>query len=260
MYHNVELIEQYVKDNYNLDDKLIKIKLLHTVRVYELMIKLVEMLNLKEHDKVLALYIALFHDIGRFYEAKHNKKFNNKYDHANDSVTILFEDGLIKEFDIKEEDYELIKKAIYYHNKLDVPEELTDREKYFCHMIRDVDKIDIYHVLANEYQKEFNYMPTNEVLNGFYDKELINVNDIKNPSDSIVLYLSFQDQLYFRESLALLNSKGYLEEFINSIKVSDNNLVKDTFSHLKEETYDHRDNNMYKRRVLKKEVNYGRIR
>ncbi len=260
MYKNVELIEQYVKDNYDLDDKLIKIKLSHTVRVYQLMIELVEMLNLNNHDKVLALYIALFHDIGRFYEAKHNGKFNNKYDHANDSCTILFDEGLIKEFPIDEEDYELIRKAVFYHNKKEVPNELTDREKEFCYMIRDVDKIDIYHVLANEYQKEFIFIPTDKVLNDFYNKYLIDIKDIQNPSDSIILYLAFSDQLHFRESHAILNYKGYLEEFINSIRVNQDILVKDVYDHLIEETYDHRDDNLYYQKIKRKEVNYGRIR
>ena len=70
MYEYVKILERYVKENYNLDDDIIKIKLAHTVRVYELMVKLVELLNLNDHDKVLALCIALFHDLGRFYEFK----------------------------------------------------------------------------------------------------------------------------------------------------------------------------------------------
>ena len=37
-------------------------------------------------------------------------------------------------------------------------------------------------------------------------------------SNVIVLYLAFQDQLVFPESLQILEETGYLEEFINSIK------------------------------------------
>ena len=167
---------------------------------------------------------------------------------------------MIQEFPIDEEDYDVVLKAVYYHNKKDLPDDLTDREEYFCHMIRDVDKIDIYHVVANDLKKEFSFMPTDKVLEEFYNKELIDIDDIKNKSDTIVLYFSFQDQLYFRESLALLDYKGYLEEFINSIVVEHDQLLQDTFYHLVDETYQHRDNNMYLRRVKKREVNYGRIR
>ena len=259
MFEYVKKIEQYVRDNYDLDENLIKVKLAHTVRAYELMIKLVELLNLNNHDKVLALCIALFHDLGRFYELKVNHKMNNHYDHAMDSTKILFNEGLIQEFPIDEEDYDIVLKAVYYHNKKELPSDLTDREAYFCNMIRDVDKIDIYHVIANDLKKEFSIMPTDKVLDEFYNKELIDIDDIKNKGDTIVLYFSFQDQLYFRESLALLDYKGYLEEYINSIIVSHDTLLKDTFDHLVDETYKHRDDNLYKRKVKKREVNYGRI-
>ncbi len=252
MFQYVELLEEYVRDNYNLDNNLIKIKLSHTVRVYKLMIELVERLNLENHDKVLALFIALFHDIGRFYEIRKNNKMNNRYDHANDSVTILFDEGLIKKFPIDPEDYDLIRKAVYYHNKKEIPNDLTNREKAFCHMIRDVDKIDIIHVLASEFQREFNFIPTEKILFDFYNKDLIDINDIHNPSDTIVLYLSFQDQLIYKESHEILYEKKYLEEFINSIKVLDNTLIKDTFDHLVDEAINHRDDYLYHEKILRK--------
>lgn len=260
MYRYVELLEKYVKDNYDLDDELIKKKLAHTVRVYQLMIKLVEKLDLDEHDKVLALYIALFHDVGRFYEAKKNKKFNNLYDHASDSITILFNDGLIQEFPIEVEDYDVIMKAVYYHNKKDLSDDLTDRERMFCHLIRDVDKIDILHGLANGKRKEFLYMPSEKVLSDFYNKDLVDIVDVNNQSDSIILYLAFQDQLYFRESNVLLYEKGYFEEFINSLLVSHNQLIRDVFDQIIEEAYNHRDDNLYNKKIKMREVNYGRIR
>ena len=260
MYKYLEIIENYIKDNYDLSEDLIKVKLAHTVRVYKLMIELVEKLNMPDHDKVLALCIALFHDLGRFYELKVNKTMNNRYDHAADSTTILFNEGLIQEFPIDEDEYDLILKAVYYHNKKELPNDLTDREEFFCHLIRDVDKIDIYHVVANDLPKEFLVMPSEKVLEEFYNKELIDILDIKNKSDTIIFYLAFQDQIYFRESLALLDQKGYFDEYINSIVVEHNTLIKDTFDHLVDEAYTHRDDNLYKRRIKRREVKHGRIR
>ena len=252
MFQYVGLIYNYVGSQYNINHELIALKLRHTFRVYKLMIKLVEKLELNNHDARLALFIALFHDLGRFYEAKINNKFNNKYDHASDSVKILFEEDFIKLFPIEEEDYDLIKKAVYYHNKKELPEELSDKERFFCNMIRDVDKIDIYHVIANDEPKEFKVMPTEKVLFNYYDKELIDIKDIHNMSDTIVLYFAFQDELAFKESREILYEKGNLEEFVDSIKVSDDTLIKDTFDHLKEETYSRRDDYLYQRRKIKK--------
>ena len=49
--------------------------------------------------------------------------------------------------------YSLIEKVIRLHNKLSLPEGLTDREVLFCNIIRDADKIDIFRVLSEvEYE------------------------------------------------------------------------------------------------------------
>ncbi len=142
-------------------------------------------------------------------------------------------------------------KAVYYHNKKEVTDGLTEREKEFCYMIRDVDKIDIYHVLANDFNKEFNFMPSEKVLNNFYNKELIDIEDLQNPSDSILLYLAFQDQLVFKESYEILYQKGYFEEFIKSIRLDHNQLILDTFDHIVDEAYNHRDDNLYNKKLIK---------
>lgn len=261
MFQYVELIYQYIKDNYNLDHELVDLKLRHTFRVYRLMIELAEKLNLNNHDARLSLFIALFHDLGRFYEVLKNNKFNNvRFDHADASVQILFNDGLIKKFPIDEDDYEIIRKAVFYHNKKDIPKDLKDKEKFFCYMIRDVDKIDILHVIAKEEKKSFKYIPTEVILKNFYNKELIDLKDIGNKSDTIVLYLAWQDQLVFKESKEILYQKGYLDELINSIDILDNILNQDIFNHLIDEVYNHRDDYLYKNKVLRKEVNYERIR
>ncbi len=260
MFQYAELICDYVLKNYDVSNDLISMKLKHTIRVYELMVKLVEKLQLDNHDARLALFIALFHDLGRFYEAQKNNKFNNRYDHAADSVQVLFDEGLIKEFPIDEKDYDLIKKAVFYHNKKELPEDLTDKEQFFCHMIRDVDKIDIFHVMATEDVKTFYFIPTEKVLTNFYNKELIDIRDIKNKSDTTLLYLAFPDQLHFKESVKILKEKGYLDEFINSIDVNNDPLIKDIFDHLVEEMDTRYENSLNNKKVLRKEGTYGRIR
>lgn len=260
MFQYAELLCEYIYQNYNVSNDLIGLKLRHTMRVYELMVKLVEKLHLDNHEAQLALFIALFHDLGRFYEARKNNKFSNHYDHANDSVIILFDEEFIKKFPISEDDYNLVKKAVFYHNKKELPEDLTDREKFFCHMIRDVDKIDIFHVMANEDKKVFYDIPTEKILFNYYNKDLIDIHDIKNKSDTVVLYLAFPEQLHFKESLNILEEKGYLDEFINSVDVKDDILIRDIFDHLVEETHTRYSNNLNNKKILRKEGTYERIR
>lgn len=67
----------------------------------------------------MAKIIALLHDIGRFEQVKQTKDFadNKNFEHANYGVKVLFEDNLIRKF-VKDNKYgNIIKKAIYNHNR-----------------------------------------------------------------------------------------------------------------------------------------------
>ena len=216
----LELFKTYIDDNYDLNNPLTKEKYFHTLRVVNLMRDLVCRLDLSEDEKRIAIFIALFHDLGRFYEGKVNKKFTNvNYDHASVSNDILFKEGFIKNFPIKESEYEIIKKAIYYHNKFEIGDELNPTEKLFAMYIRDVDKIDILKVVSNHHY-EFNVMPNQKLLDNFYNQEAIDVRDIHSSSDSVVFYFSFYYQLYTTEALDILIEKDYMNDFIYDVKVS----------------------------------------
>ena len=156
---------KYVKDNYDLDNPLIKLKYDHSIRVASLMIYLANRLKLNSDDIILAFYIGLFHDLGRYREVVRSNTFNNlTFDHGAYSNKILFNDGIIKNFDIKEEDYLVIRKALYYHNKKDIGKDLNERELLFTNMIRDVDKLDILDIRSKGKKLYFNDYPNTKIL------------------------------------------------------------------------------------------------
>ncbi|MBP5683640.1 MAG: HD domain-containing protein [Bacilli bacterium] len=240
------IFKRYIDENYDLENPLVKLKYYHTLRVVDLMKDLVNRLGLSEDEKRLAIFIALFHDLGRFYEAKLNKQFSNvNFDHAYFSNFILFYEGFIKNFPIKEEEYEIIKKAIFYHNKIEIGRELNPEARLFAMYIRDVDKIDILKVIS-ENHLEFNAIPSKKILTNYYKQESIDVHDIRSSSsDKIILYLSFYDQLYTPEAKEILNEKGYMEDFICSVKLNENEKINNYFYDL----IDHyRRGNFYKKR------------
>ena len=80
MFQYVGLIYDFVSSQYNIDDKLISLKLRHTVRVYKLMVKLIERLSLNNSDAIV-LYLA-FQDQLVFKESR----------------DILYEKGYLDEF------------------------------------------------------------------------------------------------------------------------------------------------------------------
>lgn len=249
----------YIISNYDITDKNVIKKYSHSARVACLMILLAKRLNLSKEDVVLAFKIGLFHDLGRFREIVRNKDkdkaFNNlTFDHGAYSNKVLFNDGLIKEFDVSEDDYLLIRKALYYHNKKDLDDNLDEREELFCKMIRDMDKLDILYIrsggdnlsssimdnmdmVALNYQNnvkrlKFEVEPNLKLLDNYLKDETIHIKDIisKGNTDSTIFYLSFIKDLYFDESFDIAINNGYLGRLLSIIDVDDDK--KELFNEL----------------------------
>jgi putative nucleotidyltransferase with HDIG domain len=143
----ISVFENYVKD-YDQDDARIKLKIEHTYRVAKLCVQIAESLNLTEEDIELSWLIGMLHDIGRFEQLENYGTFIDakSINHAQYGADILFEKQLIREF-IEGSSYDdIIQAAIWYHNVYKLPDNLDERTKLFCNLIRDADKIDILKV------------------------------------------------------------------------------------------------------------------
>lgn len=214
----------YVTSHYDINDKEIMEKYQHTLRVSTLLIYLAMRLNLSDENILLAFKIGLFHDLGRFREVIRNRerrqKFNNlTFDHGAYSVKILYNDGVVKNFDIDAIDDLLVRKAVYYHNKKDLDSNLSPRELQFCKMIRDVDKLDILFLRSKKRVLILKSEPSETVLKAFFDNQTINIKDLKNDSDRILFYMSFIKDLNFDESVEIAIHRGYLSALLSVIYV-----------------------------------------
>ena len=91
----IKILEEYIKNNYDFENKLIIEKYIHTLNVVKVMLLICEKMEFSDEDIKLAFYLALFHDLVR------QNVFNNlKFDHGAYSNKILFNDGFISCFDI----------------------------------------------------------------------------------------------------------------------------------------------------------------
>jgi hypothetical protein len=108
-------------------------------------------LNLNAGELLVAKTIALFHDIGRFYQFSHYKTFSDfaSENHAKLSIKILEEEKILDT--IPEQEKKLILKAISYHNVYKLPVKESKACLMFSQLIRDADKIDIFKVLTDYY-------------------------------------------------------------------------------------------------------------
>lgn len=196
----LEEFDRYIS-NYDLNDENIRLKYNHSYRVMKLSEKYAKLLNFSENDIKLAGLIGLLHDIGRFEQLRTYGSFYDykTVDHANYAIEILFDKGLIKKFWNNEEDYEIIKTSIKYHNKIKLPKMKDKRIYKHANLIRDTDKLDIIYLLG--YLGELDTKATNDKITGeIYEKimnhEFAKYDNIKNSNDLIAIHFAYAFDIY----------------------------------------------------------------
>lgn len=216
-------------NQYDIENGSIKLKIIHTFEVVKKSEYIAKGLNLNTEDIELAKIIALLHDIGRFEQIKEYGCFDDKkLEHAKFGAITLFENGLIRKF-IQEEKYDnIVKKAIYNHNKYAIEEGLDDRELLHCKIIRDSDKLDNFRVKENDkfedmfpgiYNKDTINAETisPKVYNDFMNEKCIELKDRKTIIDYWVCVLAFIFDLNYDISLKYVKDKKYIDILIDRI-------------------------------------------
>ena len=114
--------------------------------------------------------------------------------------------------------------AIRQHNKYRVKEDLTERQRMFCDILRDADKVDIFKVnedipmeiiydVTTEELK--NGIITKEVLESFYKKETVLKSVRRSAVDHIVGHISLLFELVYKESYRQAKEQGYVYKLLD---------------------------------------------
>ena len=196
----LEEFKKYVS-NYDLSKPKIRLKYNHSMRVMKLATKYAKLLGFSDEDVELATLIGLLHDIGRFEQARVYDSFSDldTVDHADLSVKELFDEGKIKLFCKKEEWYPIIKIAIKYHNKFELPDINDERILKHTKLIKDVDKMDIMFMysIPNEWHfKSCLDEISSEVIDAVRKHQLVNRRFCRNTNDIICTQYAFVFELY----------------------------------------------------------------
>ena len=229
-----ESFKEYLKD-YDIEDGNIKLKIKHTYEVVNKSEYIAKGLGLNQENIELAKLIALLHDIGRFEQVKQTNDFldSNDFEHANYGVKVLFEDNLIRKF-IENNKYDnIIKKAIYNHNKYKIEENLNDAELLHSKIIRDADKLDNFRVketehFSNIFPSKYNPKTINfesispKVYNDFMSQKCIKLEDRQTQIDFWVCVIAFIFDLNFNISLKYIKQNNYIDILIDRIEYKNN--------------------------------------
>ena len=246
----INAFAEYVR-NYDPSDEKIKLKIDHTYRVAGLCQRIAESLGLSEPDVDIAWLLGMLHDIGRFEQIRRFGTFNDvqSVDHAEFGADLLFKEGLIRKFaegyyeecelahsgneeaeqiiknnEHHNKDTGLLEMAIRQHNKYRVKEDLTERQRMFCDILRDADKVDIFKVNADIPMEIIYDVTTEELKNGvitkavlesFYKKETVLKSVRRSAVDHIVGHISLLFELVYKESYRQAKEQGYVYKLLD---------------------------------------------
>ncbi len=222
--------KEFIKyaEQYDINSGRISLKVKHILIVSQNCKFIAKQLSLNEEQIKLAELIGLFHDIGRFEQVRLYNTFSDKdtgLNHAAYSLKVLYEDGLIKRFiDTKEYD-DIIKSAVFNHNKAKIDENLDDEALVFSKIIRDADKLDIYRVINEEemkdifWYKDFEDVTMSSVLmENFIKDRFIKYKDVKTNADLIYVFYGYIYDFNFSYCLKIVRDNKYLERFYKRIE------------------------------------------
>ncbi len=226
----VKVFKEYT-DAYDSTDTKVWLKIEHSYKVCDLAAVIASSIGVCDKDVELAWFMGLMHDIGRFEQIKRYGTFLDaqSIDHAELSADILFKEGIIERFDINDLPYDgmsLTEKAIRLHNKLILPEDLAERERLFCDILRDADKIDIFRVLAEiPYEKRANYenppkreLARDEVMVCVREHRCVPRVFERSKFEALISQCCMAFELVYDESRNLVIGQGNLKKLIDDAK------------------------------------------
>ena len=223
-----EWFAAYVRTFYTQGDDFLNsnlhLKECHTRRVCAEMRTLAESLAMHENDALLAETIALLHDVGRFEQFKKYRTYKDAIseNHCLLGLRIIDEHKLLNSFSPDEQS--ILRPAVEFHGAKELPA-MNDRTLHFAKMIRDTDKLDIFHLCAENYrlyhenkkafafEVEFPDSPdvTPAILDALLHNRLIDYRLIKTLTDAKLLQLGWVFDTWFDWTLRQMRDRGHID-------------------------------------------------
>lgn len=223
--------DSYVAGFYGDDEYVntnLKMKEDHTRRVCQETSCLAEALKLSNADMLIAATIALLHDVGRFEQFIVYRTYNDprSENHCLLGLSVLKKHDVLAPLD--QPTRQIIETAIRVHGEKELESSLDERTGLFAKLIRDADKLDIYHVVLENFkrfaasggecliEREFPNEPicSTPVVNAVLNGELIAYPEIKTANDFKLLMIGWVYDVNFCQTLARIREKLYIAQLL----------------------------------------------
>jgi len=228
-----KLYDAYVDTYRGADGKLpvmMQLKRTHTAFVVKNAEAIADGEGFSPEECEVAVAAALLHDTGRYEQLKRYDTFrdSDSVDHAVFSHDIVVERGWLKKVEVgglglqRWEDPVL--KAVLYHNRRDLPEDMDKLTATASWTVRDADKLDIFRVLEDQvahtdWKKDSRAFwnlavsaPPNPVVVDCIEKgQPVDYQNIKSLSDFVLIQVGWMiSGLQFATSRRLCRERGHL--------------------------------------------------
>ena len=214
--------------HYDSNDIKIQLKVDHTYRVASLCEQIGKAVGA---DPVFSWFLGLLHDIGRFEQLTRYGTFIDakSVDHAELGADILFKEGVIENFiePDRSDRCRLAETAIRLHNKLTLPDDLTEEQRLFCQVLRDADKCDIFRVLTEPPYDGRNQRiiegasrgivdpAGNAVMKCVFEHRCVPRTFVKSRFESLISQCCMVFELVYPVSRSIVRQQGYLDTLMN---------------------------------------------
>ena len=243
----------YVKP-YDIKNPRIALKVKHTYKVAAIGERIARAEGLDPDEVDLAWLCCLLHDIGRFEQLRRWNTFRDgrSVSHAALGVDTLFGtagtaaalarpvapelpdqlpaphpadpqalgSGRIDSFVDDRSNDELIRTAIAFHSDLEVPDGLDARTCFFCDLVRDADKIDIFRASGYENSPETvmgvsraSFLDSEispDAEDAFFEHRCLTRDERHTPLDTQVGTVAMVYELVFSESYRIAREQGFI--------------------------------------------------
>lgn len=220
--------EEYIK-KIDMNNTWSKAKYFHSLKSMDLAKIIATDMNIfTEEEIVIIELIALFHDIGNFEQKNYNYLDNQEEDSTMKSIDILFTDGLIRKITEETKYDNIIKLAIFCHNKDGLPKNIDDKTVCICNIMKDVHRLEELRMVINYpyIDNRINTYPSTLVYNDFKLFRPVNDKMSDNNADNILISLSNLFGLNYKTSYSLVAEKEYVEKIMNSLIFEDRKIEK----------------------------------
>ena len=224
------VVSQFTRYVHGFDqgEEGVRLKYAHSLRVSSLCEQIAGSLGLSQAEMDLAWLIGVLHDIGRFEQLREYHTFVDyrSMDHVKYGAHYLFDDGHIRDFLDDGRLDDVIRMAIDQHNVYQLRENLTPRQRLFCQLIRDADKIDIFRVYVlymsqkkniwNVDWADFENQPISDsVMAQARQRKIVRTQDKKTFMDFYVGALCLYFDLVYPWSRQLAREQGYFDKILD---------------------------------------------